>query len=355
MINKINSISLDCMKFQYGGGMERYVIDLVNGFHQEGIEPIVYSTKFNKELREYQFIKPIKVNLSFIPKPLRNLLLSFLFKRKKRNELSLTTIYTLSELVICGGNHKGYLNSMKKPISLGDKFKIANEQKSLLNAKQVIAHSNMMKEELVQFYNIEPHKISVIYPPVDVNKFTLPKNEQARLALRKKFGFNDHEIIYLFPSTGHSRKGYDLLKTYFQKTVLPIRLVVAGTPVTESEKITSLGYCKNMPELYQAADYTIMASQYEPFGLVGIESILSGTQIIFSKNMACLEVLKNNFGYSFSKNDLSNFESIISASVEKAQKNEHRIDFPFKCINYNPSLTTHIQAIIEEIHSIKNK
>lgn len=352
MINKINSISLDCMKFQYGGGMERYVIDLVNGFHQEGIEPIVYSTKFNKELREYQFIKPIKVNLSFIPKPLRNLLLSSLFKRKKRNELSLTTIYTLSELVICGGNHKGYLDSMKKPISLGDKFKIANEQKSLLNAKQVIAHSNMMKEELVQFYNIDPHKISVIYPPVDVNKFTLPRNEQARLELRKKFGFNDHEIIYLFPSTGHSRKGYELLKAYFQKTALPIRLVVAGTPVTESEKITSLGYCKNMPELYQAADYTIMASVYEPFGLVGIESILSGTPIIFSDNMGCLEVLKNNFGYKFSRNDIASLDNSIKESIVKARALEHRIENPFDCINYDPSLSTHITELLDIINKL---
>ena len=54
-----------------------------------------------------------------------------------------------------------------------------------------------------------------------------------------------------------------------------------------------------MPELYQAADFTIMASQYEPFGLIGLESILSGTPVIFSENMGCLEVLKTNLAIHF--------------------------------------------------------
>lgn len=346
-------ISIDCLKLKYGGGMERYSIDLINGFHLLNIVPDLYATKFDTYLAEYQYVNPIKVNLSFIPKPLRKIFYPHAFnKRINKDVLSFTTVFTIADIVICGGNHIGYLRSINKKAGIIDRIKVLNEKRSFSKAKLVIAHSKMMKEELVQFYNIKPHKISVIYPPVDVNKFTLPKNEQARLALRNKFGFNDHEIIYLFPSTGHSRKGYDLLKTYFQKTTLPIRLVVAGTPVTESEKITSLGYCKNMPELYQAADYTIMASQYEPFGLIGIESILSGTQIIFSENMACLEVLKNNFGYSFTRNDLNNLEHIISISTEKAQKNEHRIASPFECINYDPSLITHIQAIFEEIDTI---
>ncbi len=40
-----------------------------------------------------------------------------------------------------------------------------------------------------------------------------------------------------------------------------------------------------MPELYQAADFTIsLHCQYEPFGLVGLESILSGTPVILGKH-----------------------------------------------------------------------
>lgn len=351
-MNKSNKLfSIDCMKFQYGGGMERYAIDLVNGFHHFGIKPIVYSTKFNSSLIEYDFIEPKKVNLTLIPKPLRQLFLPFFFAKKKEDILSMTTIYTKSDVVFCGGNHKGYLTTTGKSPSMSDKLKIANEQKSLNHAKLIIAHSELMKQELLNYYSIEQDKISVLYPPVDVEKFSLPTNEK-RVELRKKFGFNDNEIIYLFPSTGHARKGFDILKDYFEKSDLPIRLVVAGTPVKGAKNITSLGFCKNMPELYQAADYTIMASIYEPFGLVGIESILSGTPVIFSDNMGCLEVLKNNFGYTFSRNNRESLELVIRQSIEKVNSWEHRIQSPLDCISYDPSVSSHIRKLLSSIEFI---
>ncbi|PRJ08128.1 Mannosylfructose-phosphate synthase [Haemophilus influenzae] len=139
------------------------------------------------------------------------------------------------------------------------------------------------------------------------------------------------------------------MKKYFEKTQLPIRLVVAGTPVEENLKISSLGFCKNMPELYQAADFTIMASQYEPFGLIGLESILSGTPVIFSENMGCLEVLKNEFGYTFSRENISTLDEAIQKSVKQASEQLHRILNPMDCIRYNPSLSHHIKAILELI------
>ena len=231
---------------------------------------------------------------------------------------------------------------------MSDRFKITGEQKSLNHAKCVIAHSALMKKELVELYHIPENKIDVIYPPIDTDRF-IKINEEERVKLREKLGFKKDEVIYLFPSTGHTRKGFDILKKYFEKTQLPIRLVVAGTPVEETPKISSLGFCKNMPELYQAADFTIMASQYEPFGLVGLESILSGTPIIFSENMGCLEVLQNEFGYTFSRENMNTLDDAIQKSVKQASEQEHRIHNPISCIRYNPSLSHHTQAILELI------
>lgn len=57
-------ISLVCSKFRYGGGIERYLIDLVTGFHEKNILPNVYSAKFDKDILEYSFINPIEINLS---------------------------------------------------------------------------------------------------------------------------------------------------------------------------------------------------------------------------------------------------------------------------------------------------
>lgn len=347
-----NSLSLICTKFQYAGGMERYLIDLVKGFNQISIFPDVYATKFDAKLEEYSLINPILINLSFIPKPLRTHFFSYyLNKHKKQNQISISTSYTISDVIICGGNHQGYLNALNKRPTFSDKLKIRNEARVLAQSKLVIAHSKMMKEELIRFYHTDEDKIKdkikIVYPPINTEKFSIP-TEEKRNELRKKFGFSENEAIYLFPSTGHSRKGFDILKSYFEKSHLPIRLVVAGTPVKESKNIRSLGFCKNMDELYQASDYTILASNYEPFGLVGLESILSGTPIVFADNIGCLEVLQNNFGYTFSRENKNSLDLAINQSIET----KHRIHEPFKCINYDPSLSHHMTQLLKYIEKL---
>ncbi|MEG9489872.1 glycosyltransferase family 4 protein [Mannheimia indoligenes] len=344
-----NNISIAINKFRNGGGTERYILDLVNGFYCMGISPRVYAMMIDKNISEYKKINPFRVNLSLIPKPFKTLLFSHFIQRKKReNEIILSMAYTKADVLFCGGQHIGYLNSTNTSPTLSDRIKIITEKKALDGSKIIIAHSNLMKKELIKFYHIPESKIEVIYPPLDIKKFNIV-NVDRRAELRKKFGFNDNEVIYLFPSTGHKRKGFDLLAKYFKHSDLPIKLVVAGTPVKEERNIISLGFRKDIPELYQATDFTIMASSYEPFGLVGLESIFSGTPIVFSENMACSEVLKGNFGYLFDRNNSKSLDDTINSSF----KNKFRIDNPNSLLKYNPTLEEHIDRLIKIIDCIK--
>lgn len=63
--------------------------------------------------------------------------------------------YTDADIIICGGQHKGYLKAINKKTNLMDQLKINNEQKTLKNAKIIIAHSMLMKKELIELYNIQ--------------------------------------------------------------------------------------------------------------------------------------------------------------------------------------------------------
>ena len=49
-MTKLITISLTCQKFQYGGGMERYLLDIVNGLSKTNITPKIYSAKFDTTL-----------------------------------------------------------------------------------------------------------------------------------------------------------------------------------------------------------------------------------------------------------------------------------------------------------------
>ncbi|WP_204274472.1 glycosyltransferase, partial [Stenotrophomonas maltophilia] len=71
-----------------------------------------------------------------------------------------------------------------------------------------------------------------------------------------------------------------------------MQLVVIGRPVSSSSpNIRYLGYRKDIENVYRAADYTILASHYEPFGLIGVESVLCGTPAVLAANIACTEVI----------------------------------------------------------------
>lgn len=348
------NIGIACLKFKQGGGTERYVLDLINGFHKTQVKPTVYSTHFEKSLPEYKWVNPKETKLSWVPKKLRLPFLSrFVKKKRANNEIILAATHILADIIICGGQHKGYLNALQKRPSLLEKFKIWYEQRCFSRCKKIIAHSKLMKEELINLYSINPDNIEVIYPPIDTEKFrTISHNE--RQALRQSLGFSKDDIVYLFPSTGHQRKGFDLLKTFFEQSDLPIKLVVAGTPVTPSKNIISLGFRNDMPQLYQAADFTIMASNYEPFGLVGVESILSGTPIVFSENMACLEVCQNNFGFTFDRENTTSLAKAITDSIQSVQKGNSRITEPYLALNYDPALSTHIALLQQTISTLKN-
>lgn len=347
------NISLACFKFKRGGGSERYVLDLINGFQQKQITPTIYSTYFDKSLPEYHHIIPKKANINFIPKKIRlPFLSSFIKKHKQSDEIVLSMTHTYSDIIICGGQHKGYLHSLNRKPSLLEKFKIWNEQRCFDHARKIIAHSELMKKELIEFYGIPAEKIYVIYPPADTQKFS-PIDEEQRQRLRAQLGFKEYDIIYLFPSTGHKRKGFNTLSQFFEQTQLPIKLVVAGTPVKETQNIRSLGFRNDMPDLYRAADFTIMASSYEPFGLVGIESILSGTPVIFSDNMACVETFQNNFGFTFERNNPDSLEQAILNSLEQIQKGQGRIQSPKQALNYNPTLSHHIDLMMKLIMDLR--
>lgn len=168
--------------------------------------------------------------------------------------------------------------------------------------------------------------------------------------MRKKYHFSDRKITFIFPSTGHKRKGFELLADYFNHSSLPIELIVVGSPIEDSYKcynnIRELGFCKNMAELYTAADFTIMASIYEPFGLIGIESVLCGTPVVMSDNMACTEVINENGCFLFSREHTASLDTAIKSAVQKAQAKQARISEPHLALTYDTSLSTHIEKLI---------
>lgn len=335
--------------------METYALNMVKACLQLGHEPVVFCKKADRSLPFATQCEIHEYSLKFLP----NKLYLWLFHRWL-TKITKTVPVEFSigcclggfpEAVACGGTRIGYLKAMRKPIMPWDRMLINIEQASYKNAKFVIAHAQTMEHELIKLYGINPSKISVIYPP---QQFPEIKKLPNTTELRKTYDLPEDKTIFLFPSLSHKRKGFDLLQKYFTTTKHNVLLAVAGKPIpTGCKNIQHLGFCKNMQEIYQLSDYTILASFYDPLGTVGIESVWNGTPTVMANGIGCHEVIDPRVIRGF---DPYSYESLYQCLENLHDHPIQKLEQPYqKYLNYPVEKTPaiHLQEIIQLLTSSK--
>lgn len=332
------------------GGIERYLQTLVSGLHQRGDKPVVIAKKFDRSLPEYRWVKPVQLNVSWVPRRLRDFAFDWLLRRIKRKglggELIALNQTGAADIAICGSTHPGYLQAMGQCPTWLDRRKIDLERKHFTNARLIIAHSAFMKQQVMQFYGLPADKIRVMYPPVDTARFG-PVSQDERARLRAQLGLPPDQMVFLLASTGHKRKGLPLLEALFSQTQLPICLAVAGRPIqVKSDRVRYLGYRHDMENVYRAVDCTIMASSFEPFGLVGVESVLSGTPVLLARGVGCAEVIGEPAARGFDLDDDASLQSEVHEAWQAWHDGRGRVLEPLKSLSYNPSVQSHLDALL---------
>lgn len=331
------------------GGMERYVLDLIEAFHVLGIRPTVFARKFDKDLIQYQWVNAVKVNVDWLPSKCRDYWFSRQMSRLRSNYkidiLLSTSRITCADVAICGGTHKGFLKAMRKKHGFWDKVQYQLEEKLYKNAKVVVAHSLLMRQEIQDLYGITSSKVHCIYPPVNLDRFEVLNSLEDKVKLRCQLGLPLDKYAFVYPVGGDfKRKGMQILKDFFSKTHLPIELVIVGKePKEHFPNMRYLGYCSDMKSLYQAADFTIMASRYEPFGLIGPESVACGTRLVLSDRVACSEVLPNTTFVTFDALSTEVLEQTITQLLQ---------DYP--SVPVNLLTVNEVNQLLEFLDSPKN-
>lgn len=164
-------------------------------------------------------------------------------------------------------------------------------------ADHIIAVSQATRDDVVELYDIEPERVSVIYSGV-----TLAEGQDIRgwSVLPEKF------ILYL--GTLEPRKNIVSLVEAFSAIAGSVEheLVIAGAPgwLNEpleravrlspvGERIHRIGFVPDefKASLYAAADLFVYPSFYEGFGFPPLEALLAGTPVVTSYNSALPEVV----------------------------------------------------------------
>ena len=194
------------------------------------------------------------------------------------------------------------------------------------------------------FTPLKKNKIHTIYPPFDTKKFNADALSQDEiLNKRAQFNIPEKNIVFLLLSAGnHFFKGLDIATNFFNETDLPITLLVAGRHISSSKNVIYIGFRKDIEKIYKVVDYTISASRYEPFGMVAIESILSGTPVVLSNRVGANELILPDAKNIFDPFDSNSLHKAILTAIA----NKRRLINPIQYISQHDNELQHVSKIL---------
>ena len=158
----------------------------------------------------------------------------------------------------------------------------------------LVVNTNTLKSILVQRFGLEPSKIKVIPPAVDIERFA-PGN--SGLEIRKKLKIPNEGFLIIFVGRLVSTKGIEYLIRAIEK--IKNKNVFSLIIGEGNKKDTLIKYCKennlgleknifflgriedlNLPTYYAASDALVLPSLGEGFGIVFLEAWASGKPVI---------------------------------------------------------------------------
>ena len=329
-----------------GGGMERYVSDIVKAIHRRNIPLRVIC-------RRSRWSGAPDDNLQIVALPDRTpfpRLNNALFEARASKychpewtTIGISRVPAKVDMAIAGGNHIEYLRRKEKKPGFFHRRTIRNEATFYERAGIVVAHSEETRREIIRHYGTQA---ICIYPPVDTDTFSLAAREK-RERVRAEIGIGNRMML-LFPSNNHSLKGADLILEALRSFAGKIVLAVASKAPIHDPNVINLGYRTEMPALYAAADATILASKYETFGLVGPESVLCGTPAIFPETVGASEILSGPACIRFERT-VKGLTEALSATFAKFASGDLPLENPGQHIKYAFSIDAHIDALLANL------
>jgi UDP-glucose:(heptosyl)LPS alpha-1,3-glucosyltransferase len=173
------------------------------------------------------------------------------------------------------------------------------------NCKRYITNSEMMKNQLIEFYGVHADLITVIYNGVDMERFNLA-TEDFREAMRNRLGFKRDDRIILFVSNNFVRKGLTtLIESLASVKDEKVKLLVIGRGKThqyralasksglKSDSIFFAGHSDAVHRFYGMADIFALPTMYEPFANVCLEAMACGLPVITTEENGASELVQN--------------------------------------------------------------
>ena len=193
------------------------------------------------------------------------------------------------------GAFNRFLRLISRYLGLRQRFILWLDKKQYTsnNVSVIIAISDMIKNDIIRYYNIDRHKIKVIYNGVDLKRFNPENKKLYRGSIRKKLSIGDG-LILLYISNNFRLKGLvNLIKSLgeIRKSRKDFMALIIGrgdsAPYLKLAKkldcldnIMFLGHVSEIEKYYAASDLYVHPTFYDSCSLVVTEALASGLPVI---------------------------------------------------------------------------
>ncbi|MDD5451812.1 MAG: glycosyltransferase family 4 protein [Desulfovibrionales bacterium] len=339
MIPNVRKIAIVIPKYGLVGGAEGFAAELTERIAQDRrFEVHVFANKWQKNSEHITFHHIPVIGL---PKFLTTVSFAYFAGRKiSRMDFNLIhahdRIFDADIFTMHGIPHRIWVREVrKKRMSLFDYATAWAEKKMVTNrrCRTFLAVSNLAKGKFLQEYReVDPDKVQVIHPGVDIQRFQTVDRQLCRQKIRKKIGMDLSDQVILFVSMNFDIKGLDKLMMGLANFKLRhpserVKLLVVGKG--DDEKYKSLAHNLGikdqvvfsgvvqkelLDQIYPACDIFSILSKFDTFGMSVLEAMAASLPVMISGNVGAKDLVKEGVN-GFVIDNTDNADEIASRIV----------------------------------------
>lgn len=298
-----------------GGGINRYIHELIKGIINAGDTPVVFSTKkllIKQKGAEYKVI-PQKIHRIIweqiqLPRVINTQNLD-LYHATANSGIPLLskipTLLTVHDVIPL--THKGYFDNSKFPF-LSRQLYILNVKTSILKSQRIICTTNSVLDDVKKYFKSNSKKLALI--PMAPDKEFLENKKSADKNILKRHGIIS-EFMLNFGGIDKRKNIDGLIKAYalfIRTNKNKMDLVITGGDKEQlntyrnvadehglKDRIHFLGWIEqgSLPVLARNAKFIIYPTFAEGFGLPLVEAMAARTPILVSKLPSFLKMGEN--------------------------------------------------------------
>ncbi|MDO8446313.1 MAG: glycosyltransferase family 4 protein [Deltaproteobacteria bacterium] len=235
------------------------------------------------------------------------------------------------------------------------------------NYRRIIAVSERVKRQIMEYYHVSSEAITVIHNGVDLSIFNTDDRKEARDKIRERFGIGDEDILLIFASTNFHLKGLEYLirgMARIDRTLLKL-LVVGGDDKGPYEKLAGslgigdrvvfAGKGKDMEVFYQAGDAFAYPTLYDPFANVCLEAMACGLPVITSRVNGVSDIITDGVDGLLLNDPSDDLE--IADKIKSLLEDGKRVEMGKRAQNLSQryGMERHIEKVIALYEEISSK